>query len=386
MVSGVDFSPLKAATELLSGIQQPYGAIIEFAVLAVVVIYVVAQIVNPIVDFIRRVWDVVTWAADNIGRWIKRLIKRPPPAPDPKEPIRVIPQERTVWEIRAPAQPIFPEANGPPIIAVANMKGGVGKTTIVANLAAYFKQRRNKPILLIDFDYQGSLSQTMLAEAGSSDPELTSDILIGPIAGDDPSAFARPLKRGLEDVYLYAANYPLATIENNLLASWLSNADGDLMYRLCSLLRGAVFQQKYGVILIDCPPRLTPGSINALCASTHLLVPTSLDELSAQAAEYFLDQVSRMRGTVFPALNVIGIVPSIIYSDRSLLAGEERAHDRLSRYGASVWRRNDFVLFEGRVPRKADISNAAGASVPYLHRASVRQIFDRLGAEIDKRL
>jgi cellulose biosynthesis protein BcsQ len=257
----------------------------------------------------------------------------------------------------------------------------------VANLAPYFRARFNKPVLLIDFDYQGSLTQTIRTEAGYTEPDLTSHILISPgYAGEQPLTYAREMRRGLEDIFIYTANYPFATIENNLLADWLQSPDDDLMYRLCPLLARTEYQSKFGAILIDCPPRLTAGSINALCASTHLLVPTSLDDLSAQAAEYFLSQITRMTGTIFPRLKVIGIVPSIIYGDTKLLVGETRTLDRLRAFGKATWKRDDFVLFEGRIPRRADISNSAGTGVPYLRRPLIRQIFERLGTQIENRL
>ncbi len=99
-----------------------------------------------------------------------------------------------------------------------------------------------------------------------------------------------------------------------------------------------------------------------------------------------MNQVSRMKANVFPSLKVIGVVPSIIYSESRYLVGEGRALDRLKRYGEKVWKRENFVLEDGRVPRRADISNSSGQGVPYLRRAAVKQIFDRLGTDIEERM
>lgn len=374
-------------SQLLANFDPAYRPLIELIVLVIGGGGAIAAAVNPIIDLLRRIADGVQWIGQKIaGGWRKLFGPKPKPEPAPG-PIPPIPKETTVWEQHAPTNPIFPLNSSIPIIAVANMKGGVGKTTIVANLTPYFKRTRSKPVLLIDFDYQGSLTQTILSEAEYTDVELASHLLISPqYAGVEPIKYARLMRRGLDDVYIYSATYALATIENNLLADWLSDPANGLMYRLCALLREPAFQEKFGAVLIDCPPRLTAGSINALCASTHLLVPTCLDEMSAQAAEYFLSQVSRMQDRVFPKLKVLGVVPSIHHSDKGYLSGEERALDRLAKYGKSNWNRDDFILEVGRIPRKADVSNASGFGIPYLRKSSVRLIFDKLGSEIEKHL
>lgn len=360
---------------------------IEFTIAAILVGAATAAALNPILELLYRLWRFLRWFWRALRRRVRRLFGEKPPPPPPPVPTRTIPEERTIWELRAPAQPTFPNSNGIPIITVANMKGGVGKTTIVANLAVYFRTKLRKPILLIDFDYQGSLSQTIRGEAGYTDPDLTADILITPRNPSiDPPMYAREMRRGLENIFIYPTNYPFATIENNLMSDWLQNSSDDLMYRLCALLKTPAYQEKYGAVLIDCPPRLTTGSINGLCASTHLLVPTTLDDMSAQAAEYFLSQVSRMSQSVFPKLKVIGIVPSIVWAQGDTLIGERRTRDRLVSYGKSFWRRDDFVLTEGCVTRTADISNFAGNGVAWLRKARAQQIFERLGQEVEKRL
>ncbi len=373
---------------ILVNVDARFRPIVEIGIIAILAVAALATALNPIIDFLHRLWSFLRWFMRSMRRLWRRLFGAPPPPPPPPNPEgRTIPDERTIWELRAPSQPAFPNTNGIPIITIANMKGGVGKTTIAANLAAYFRDRSQKPVLLIDFDYQGSLSQTIRREAGYTDPDLTADILISPQSPlIDPPLYAREMRRELENISIYPTNYPFATIENNLMADWMHAGNGDLMYRLCNLLRQPVYQEKYGAILIDCPPRLTTGSINGLCASTHLLVPTTLDDMSAQAAEYFLAQVERMSQSVFPRLKVIGIVPSIVYQGGDKLIGEKRTRDRLISYGKLVWKREDFVLVAGSIPRTADISNYAGNGVAYVRKAGAKQIFERLGREVEQRL
>src|SRR5262245_20644285 len=239
---------------------------------AIIVLFVAgaaaATVLNPILDLVHRIWRFFRW----LGRAIKTIFKKPEKL-DPPPPGRTIPDETTIWERHAPAKLTLPNDRGVPIITVAAMKGGVGKTTIAANLAVYFRRTKDRPVLLIDFDYQGSLSDTIRGEAGYTDRDITSDVLIRPETEfPSPELFVREMRRDLEDVFIYPANYPLATIENNLMIDWVQNPEDDLIYRLCRHLRKPAFQEKYCAIIIDSPPRLTSGSINALCASTHLLL------------------------------------------------------------------------------------------------------------------
>src|SRR5262245_34404511 len=97
-----------------------------------------------------------------------------PSSPEPPKPKIEAPDElkdptnAAIWERRPPFHPVFarPAAeDGKPIICVANMKGGVAKTTLTANLAAYFAAK-NYRVLLVDFDYQGSLTTTCFGAAG----------------------------------------------------------------------------------------------------------------------------------------------------------------------------------------------------------------------------
>lgn len=374
-------------SSILANVDERFRPAIEFGIIAILTGAAIATALNPILEFLHKIWRFFRWLGRTLKHQIDKLRGVTPPSSQGPIPQTPIPEEKTIWELRAPNQPTFPKANGVPIITVANMKGGVGKTTIVANLALYFRDQTKKPVLLIDFDYQGSLSQSVRGEAGYTDPDLTAHVLVGPAAQNaDLLPYAREMRRDLENIFIYPANYPFATIENNLMADWMQSGNGELMYRLCNLLRQPAFQEKFGAILIDCPPRLTTGSINGLCASTHLLVPTTLDDMSAQAAQYFLTQVDRMCQTVFPKLKVIGIVPSIVYGNGDTLIGEKRTHDRLREYGKSVWKRDNFVLSAGSIPRAADISNYAGNGVAYVRKARARQIFERLGREVEKRL
>src|SRR6266436_2595638 len=143
-----------------------------------------------------------------------------------------------------------------PVILVANLKGGVGKSTLVANLAAYFREA-GKRVIVIDGDYQGSLSNMLLAADGC-----------------DRAA--------------------------NLL---LSNGVAD----------------EYDIALIDAPPRLTAATINGFCASTHLLVPTVYDKMSAEAVGTFLHGVRTLKSALNTQIDLLGVVGTLTHRQDSLV-------------------------------------------------------------------
>jgi len=340
----------------------------------------IKQVLTPLAEETRQILFTIRSS-------LEKALKKKSPEKQPAQPIppRTVPDEITVWEsANVPASDRErPISNGMPIITIANMKGGVGKTTLAANLAQEFAEHTGKPTLVIDFDYQGSLSQCIRGEAGLTDQDVTSDVLIG-TTDEDPFLFARPMRRKIENIWIYPASYPLATIENNVLSDWTKTGNFRNMYFLCRQLKRRQFQEKFGCVLIDCPPRLTPGSINGLCASTHLLVPTTLDDMSAQAAEYFLTQISRLQEKGVINLRVLGIVPTIVASRPQV--HESATLSRLKNYARDRWGSENFILEGGRIVRAAAIARSAGVGVAYVSSAAVRDVFGLLGQAIRSRL
>lgn len=299
--------------------------------------------------------------------------------------------ERTIWEKQAPTQVIEPRTKpkGIPIVTVANLKGGVGKTTITANLAAYFAKQKQMRVLLIDFDYQGSLSQTVLAQAGITDLEMSSHkLIVGGVPAELALRYSQPVLLGnqIPAMRVFCAYYPFATVENELMTEWLLGHTGDPRYNLSSILRSDEIQEKFDLVLIDCPPRITTACINALCASTHLLIPTLLDEMSAQAAEYFSLQVKRMKASLFPKLNLLGVVPSITQQATRLKPREIEVADRLDSHFLREFGMQNAVLRDCWIPQKGPIGDAAGLGIAYLRTASCRPPFDTLGAALWEKL
>lgn len=223
------------------------------------------------------------------------------------------------------------------ILAIANLKGGVGKTTLAANIGAFLASDPTwqKRVLLIDLDYQGSLSSMALPDDDRWLPPRGQDsIATRAISGDlEPSVFvscAKPTKQEPR-LQVITAHYDLAQADNRLLVEWLLRCKQksaravrhriadllygqvfrmhDVRYNLADLLHSEAVRDAFDLVIIDCPPRLTTGTIQALCASSHLLVPTILDRPSAEAVVAFCEQVEGLKkAQICPHLSSIGVV------------------------------------------------------------------------------
>jgi cellulose biosynthesis protein BcsQ len=275
----------------------------------------------------------------------------------------------------------------PPIIMVSNLKGGVGKSTLTANLAAYFDIKANKRVLVIDLDHQGSLS-SMLCSAAEINT-VSSDInkiLAGKADYGSISSVARPLSKILKKTSLITSFYALGALESQLMLQYLLQEDfeDDRRYRLAKALLTDEMR-KFGVIIMDAPPRLTAGAINAFCAGNYLLVPTVLDGLSAEAVGTFLNGAKVLRNKLNPSLELLGIVGTMTYQQDSLRDRENKAWVQVKDQVAKAWGPNGYC-FRRHIPRKAAISEAAGNGLAYLEDATVKGWFDELGDEISVRI
>jgi cellulose biosynthesis protein BcsQ len=207
------------------------------------------------------------------------------------------------------------------IIVVANNKGGVGKTTLTAALAAYFEKRQRKRVLLIDLDYQGSLSAWMIRAAGITIPmnqsfrlALANSLIDGTALNHwQPEVLGSVRTRDqVQQAQLITADYTLTQHEIKLMLRWLvEGGTPDIRFHMAqTLLSERVQNEEFGfdVVLIDAPPRLSTSAIEALTAATHLLVPTVLDRLSAETTGSFLKQVWELRSRLNPGLELAGVV------------------------------------------------------------------------------
>lgn len=270
------------------------------------------------------------------------------------------------------------------IITVGSNKGGVGKTTLVANLAAYFEQKRHLRVLAIDLDYQGSLSATLLRAAGLL-PGLE-QTTVGRLLSDEAEPttvidLAQTLQPVLPKAAVLTASYTLNSIENRMMLRWLlEETEKDIRYRLADLLLSDPVQQAYDVIILDTPPRWTTAAINALTASHYLLVPTVPDRMSGAAVGRFLSQVRDLRGRLFPALAFAGVVVNLSRVNNLSEQEIDALRDVRRDLEALNFRP---TIFERNIPRMVALSGAAEEHVAYVDNRNFREgIMDNLGDEI----
>ena len=298
--------------------------------------------------------------------------------------------EAELWRLRRPVPPPnFDErmrSSRLKVLMIANLKGGVGKTTLVANLAAYFSLKLSKRVLLIDFDYQGSLTRTMLTAANTT---LGSSILVdalldGRFKGADIAKAGRDLSAVLKGARLFTSGQTFDRVENRLMMQWLvGEIEADVRYRLADLLLSKPVQDEFDVVLVDAPPRLSLGTINALCASHAILIPTILDALSVDAVGQFLQRANGFR-PLNKSLEFAGVVASNTY--QQVLNDDERASAESAKLALAGWHGRSH-MFTRNIPHLAALSRSAGRGIGYVDdRNKARKFFNELGGEISEQL
>lgn len=201
-----------------------------------------------------------------------------------------------------------------------------------------------------------------------------------------------------------AAFYDLAETEARIITQWqLGDIATDVRYDLFRLLHDNKLRGKYSAIFIDAPPRFSISSIQALCASTHVLVPSILDKSSSTAVGYFGRQLAR-HAELWPKLRVVGILGTMIEGHKDEAGHLKSAADALRdalRTNSKVPNQLDYldtlrkpaaIPYELSVPQRVGLARASETGIGYnclgnnSEGKAVRQVFDALAEELDRRM
>lgn len=213
------------------------------------------------------------------------------------------------------------QGNYPVILAIANQKGGVGKTTTSINLAAALAQKGHETLLL-DLDPQGNATLSFL------DPEQIQVSVYEALVDDDKSIKDAVHKTNIKKLDVIPARINLAKLEGKLLG------DIDSHFRLKDRLKSVASTYKY--VVIDTPPTLGLLTVNALVASTHLLVPIQSSYFALEGTDDLLETVEKIRARPNPTLEFLGVVITI--NDRRTILGRDIRNHINEVFGTKVFK------------------------------------------------
>src|SRR5436853_4209706 len=229
------------------------------------------------------------------------------------------------------------------VYAVANQKGGVGKTTTAVNLASCAAAEGNQS-LLVDPDPQCNAT---VALGGDRDLHPSSyDCLTGETS---VAAAARPA--GPDNLWIVPANKDLAGAAVELPR--MQGSETRLRERLGPL------RERFTVTLLDCPPSLGPVSVNALTAADRVIVPVQAEYLALEGLVQFLETLSLIRRELNPRLEVSGLLVTM-HDERTRLAQdvESELRDHFAE-----------MVFETVIPRNVRVAESPSYGLPVTEHA-----------------
>lgn len=261
---------------------------------------------------------------------------------------------------------------GPRVIAIANQKGGVGKTTTAINLGTALAAVGEK-VMVLDLDPQGNAS-TGLGIPPEARSRTTYDVLAGGC-----SILEAAQQTAVPGLFIVPANNDLVGIESELAS------DNTRPYKLRDAVGALVGQQRarpqdppFTYVLIDCPPSLNILTLNAMSAANAVIVPVQCEFFALEGISQLKESIDQIRATLNPGLEIQGVV--LTMHDARTTLSREVAENVRQFFGPKV--------YETIIPRNTRVAEAPSHGKPILlydYDCAGSQAYIRLATEIIER-
>jgi chromosome partitioning protein len=247
------------------------------------------------------------------------------------------------------------------IIAIANQKGGVGKTTTAINLASFLAKSRNR-VMVVDLDPQGNTTSGLGIDKNAIDRNIYNVLM------DGSHAHEAALKTKYNGVVALPASGVLAAAEVELVGADARE------FRLKQVLNGL----PYDYILIDCPPSLGLLTINGLAAADSVIIPVQAEYYALEGLSQLMSTISRVRLGLNPELDIMGVVLTM-HNGRTTLSGQ--VHEEVKRHFPDK-------VFDTVIPRNVRLAEAPSYGQPISHYdkwSKGARSYNNLAKEVIKR-